>query len=607
MTQDIGEKMNAFIKTLLSLSVSGTLLLLLIRGSKPFYKNRFSQHWQYYIWIIVALRFLLPITPDTTIVGSLFEKFNETGITDEKQVTPNMADTAGINCNEPVRTQTNTDPGTDAPDIIPYLFFTWSTLAFVLFIRKITIYQCFIQHMKTGNNEVSNIKLLNLLSDCEEKLKIRAKVGLYQNALIHSPMMTGFIHPDIILPARELEEKELSYIFTHELIHYKRKDMYYKWLIQTAACVHWFNPFVHLLEKEVNRTCELSCDETVVSILGDKAKREYGDMLISFVTTGQQYKNTLASVTLTESAEQLKERLGAIMRTNRKSKSVKMITALFTFTLCICFAAAGAYAAPGQMQEKEMQEQEQSEQSMEESGISVSDDENYRSIYTQHGYFYDSYIIEIGWNVYGDAYFAQTKFVLEDGSAMKVYFTDTSKDHIADQRVIAAASGLISYLKNINTYPAIETPVITKVIYAGDKDMTALREKFYQDGDVYGFAALFSLLSTTEQTEWYQKIYEADQSAFFSAVIGYMDNDLISVYADKADQDGKTNFFSALLNYMQPDTIEQYAEKYYAADDVARFTILIPYMTEKEQQDWIRKAHNDGKKIFSAVLSENLF
>lgn len=295
------------------------------------------------------------------------------------------------------------------------------------------------------------------------------------------------------------------------------------------------------------------------------------------------------------------------MRTNRKSKSVKMITALFTFTLCICFAAAGAYAAPGQIQEKEMQEQEQSEQRMEESGISVSDDENYRSIYTQHGYFYDSYIIEIGWNVYGDAYFAQTEFVLEDGSAMKVYFTDTSKDHIADQRVIAAASGLISYLKNINTYPAIETPVITKVVYAGDKDMTALREEFYQDGDVYGFAALFSLLSTTEQIEWYQKIYEADQSAFFSAVIGYMDNDLISVYADKADQDGKTNFFSAFLNYMQPDTIEQYAEKYYAADDVARFTILIPYMTEKEQQDWIRKAHNDGKKIFSAVLSENLF
>ena len=64
--------MNEFIKILLSLSVSGTLLLLLILGLKQFCKNIFSRRWQYYIWIIVALRFLLPFTPDFTIVGNLF-------------------------------------------------------------------------------------------------------------------------------------------------------------------------------------------------------------------------------------------------------------------------------------------------------------------------------------------------------------------------------------------------------------------------------------------------------------------------------------------------------------------------------------------------------
>lgn len=33
------------------------------------------------------------------------------------------------------------------------------------------------------------------------------------------------------------------------------------------VCIHWFNPFVYLLEKEVNRACELSCDEAVVFML----------------------------------------------------------------------------------------------------------------------------------------------------------------------------------------------------------------------------------------------------------------------------------------------------------------------------------------------------
>lgn len=602
--------MNEFLKILLSLSVSGTLLLLLILGLKPLYKNRFSKRWQYYIWIVVALRFLLPFTPDTTIVGSLFEKFDRASITDETPASPNVPVPVGTGNSKAEPIQTNREITIAALrepfNIYVCLFFIWSALALVLFVRKITVYQGFIQYIKVGNKEVSNIKILNLLSDCEEKLNIKAGVELCQNALITSPIMIGFFRPSIILPAKELRDKELSYIFTHELIHYKRRDMFYKWLIEIAACVHWFNPFVYLLGKEVNRTCELSCDEAVVFILGDKTKREYGDMLISFVKADNQYKNSLASVTLTEGAEQLKERLGAIMELKKKSKSIKVITAIFTFSLCICFAAAGAYAAPSQPEEKKMQEQEQSEQRMEESEISVSDDENYKSIYTQNGYFYNSYIIEMGWNVYGGEYSDQTELILKDGSVMKVFFNDTSKNYIANKEAIATTTELLSYLKDINTDPTIETPVITKIVYAGDKDMSALREEFYQDGDVYGFSALFSFLDEAGQKEWYQKIYDADKAAFFSAITGYMDNDLISVYVDKAELDGKTSLFSAFLNYMQPDTIKQYAEKYYASDDVTRFAVMIPYMTKKEQQDWLKKAQADKKNSFSAVLSDNL-
>ncbi len=62
--------MNEFVKILLSLSVSGALLLLLILGLKPLYKNRFSKRWQYYIWIVVALRFLLPFTPILRLLGA---------------------------------------------------------------------------------------------------------------------------------------------------------------------------------------------------------------------------------------------------------------------------------------------------------------------------------------------------------------------------------------------------------------------------------------------------------------------------------------------------------------------------------------------------------
>ena len=342
--------MSEFIKILLSLSVSGALLLLLILGLKPLYKNKFSKRWQYYIWIVVALRFLLPFTPDTTIIGSLFEKFDTTAITNEIPTPPNVpvpADTGNSKA-EPIQTNREITTAAMREPVDKYvcLFFIWSALALVLFVRKVTVYQGFIQYIKAGNKEVSDIKILNLLSDCEEKLNIKTRVEISCNPLLASPMLIGFLRPRIILPAHEWEDKELSYIFVHELVHYRQRDMFYKWLIQIVVCAHWFNPFVYLLEKEVNKSCELSCDEKVISVLDDTARREYGDILISFLKSNNLYKSSLASVTLTEGAEQLKERLGAIMKFRKKSKVIIAITAIFTVAVCICFFVTGAYAAP---------------------------------------------------------------------------------------------------------------------------------------------------------------------------------------------------------------------------------------------------------------------
>ncbi len=90
---------------------------------------------------------------------------------------------------------------------------------------------------------------MNLLSDCEEKLNIKTRVEISCNPLIASPMLISFFRPRIILPVGELEDKELSYIFVHELIHYKQRDMFYKWLIQIVVCIHWFNPLLYICWK----------------------------------------------------------------------------------------------------------------------------------------------------------------------------------------------------------------------------------------------------------------------------------------------------------------------------------------------------------------------
>ena len=391
--------MNEFMKVLLSLSVSGTLLLLPILGLKPLYKTKFSKRWQYYIWVIVALRFLLPFTPDTTIAGSLFEKPDTTVITNEIPANPNISFLENTN-------NTETEPIPTSRDITavamrePFpiyvcLFFIWSALALVLFVRKITIYQSFVQYIKAGNVEVSDLKLLNLLSDCEEKWNIKTRVELSYHPLIASPMMIGFFRPRIVLPAGDMEDKELSYIFVHELIHYKQRDMFYKWLIQIVVCAHWFNPFVYLLEKEVNKSCELSCDEKIISVLDDKAKREYGDTLISFMRPNNPYKSSLSSVTLTEGAEQLKERLNAIMNFKKKTKWGIFISLLFTVLLVCGFAVSGAYVANRHTQNMPSAENEE-EQIADDSPLSAQMYDYYRTYEQTKTDIQNGYIVNTG-------------------------------------------------------------------------------------------------------------------------------------------------------------------------------------------------------------------
>ena len=677
--------MSEFIKILLSLSVSGALLLLLILGLKPLYKNKFSKRWQYYIWIVVALRFLLPFTPDTTIVGSLFEKFDTAAITNEIPTSPNVPVPADTGNSKAEPTQTNREITTAAMrepfNKYVCLFFIWSALALVLFVRKVTVYQGFIQYIKAGNKEVSDIKILNLLSDCEEKLNIKTRVELSRNSLIASPMMIGFFRPRIILPVGELEDKELSYIFVHELIHYKQRDMFYKWLIQIVVCAHWFNPFVYLLEREVNKSCELSCDEIVLSVLDDSAKREYGDTLIFFFKSNNLYKSSLASVTLTEGAEQLKERLGAIMKFRKKSKVVIAITAIFTVAVCVCFFVTGAYAAPsvandmktwkgseilnevltedgvyyifcdgagendkplssvsagsikivlvrkdsytsigpfdnmetlmedvaGQCEYMNTLTQEEKDLVIETAAKIVENNKGYT--YVQRGFYSDSYIIEMGWNLsdtLSKEYANNKEITLEDNSVIKVYFDENTVDYLNDSNAISAIGKLLYSLNNgdMQNYPTIEIPLITNVTYVSENNLSILADEYFQNNNLTGFSAIFPVLDTELQKEYCQKIYDDNKIAFFSSIIPYMDRDLVTLYADKSDQDQKVNFFSVILGYMQSDDLNQYAEKYYEANNISYFTILVDYMTKEERQEWIKRAQTDKKTNFVAVLSD---
>ena len=348
--------MNTVWKIFLSMSCSGGLLILALLLGKRCLGNAISRQWRYYIWFIVLLRLLLPFGPEVSLLGSTYRAMDQ-AITQAPSPPPQSAPdisedelTPAVGAeradeNRQAETWTAVQPLRDVGELLLHqIWLVWLVAALGLLIRKITIYQGFIRYVKAGMTPVSDIEQLDQLSAAAERAGVGKPVELCVNPLISSPLLIGAFRPCVVLPRADIPEKEFWYIALHELTHYKRRDMFYKWLVQVTVCLHWFNPLVYLMSREITRACEFSCDEAVLTKMGCDNAQDYGKTLLNAMAAVGKYKESVGAVTLSENKQLLKERLGAIMSFKKKSKAIRLLTGMLT--LCVIFSAAfvGVYS-----------------------------------------------------------------------------------------------------------------------------------------------------------------------------------------------------------------------------------------------------------------------
>ena len=348
--------MNTVWKIFLSMSCSGGLLILALLLGKRCLGNAISRQWRYYIWFIVLLRLLLPFGPEVSLLGSTYRAMDQ-AITQAPSPPPQSAPdisedelTPAVGAeradeNRQAETWTTVQPLRDVGELLLHqIWLVWLVAALGLLIRKITIYQGFIRYVKAGMTPVSDIEKLDQLSAAAERAGVGKPVELCVNPLISSPLLIGAFRPCVVLPRADIPEKEFWYIALHELTHYKRRDMFYKWLVQVTVCLHWFNPLVYLMSREITRACEFSCDEAVLTKMGCDNAQDYGKTLLNAMAAVGKYKESVGAVTLSENKQLLKERLGAIMSFKKKSKAIRLLTGMLT--LCVIFSAAfvGVYS-----------------------------------------------------------------------------------------------------------------------------------------------------------------------------------------------------------------------------------------------------------------------
>ena len=348
--------MNTVLKIFLSMSCSGGLLILALLLGKGFLKNKISRQWQYYIWLVVILRLLLPFGPEASLLGKTYRAVDQ-AITQASplQRQPYTSDDL-ISAVEMGQENENVNPSAEDLNAVrplrdvgvlltEHVWLIWLVAALVLLIRKVTIYQGFVRYLNAGLTPVSDMEILDRLSVVAEWAGIKKPVELCVSPLISSPLLTGFFHPCIILPGTDISEKDFQNIVLHELTHYKRRDMFYKWLVQVTVCLHWFNPLVYCMSREIARACEFSCDEAVLAKIGCGSAQDYGKTLLDAMAAVGKYRGNPGIVPLGENKQLLKERLGAIMNFRRTSKTVRFLTGVLTLCVIAVAAVAGVYPA----------------------------------------------------------------------------------------------------------------------------------------------------------------------------------------------------------------------------------------------------------------------
>lgn len=150
-----------------------------------------------------------------------------------------------------------------------------------------------------------------------------------------SPMVMGMIRPVLILPETALTESRLPYVLRHELVHYRRGDIFWRWLAVLATSIHWFNPVVYVAAAQMQEACEISCDWCVVRSMEQAKRDDYMRVILELLAEAMAKKQILTTQMASEK-KQLQRRFTMIR--NQKPVGVKKLL----LSVCVGTALLGA-------------------------------------------------------------------------------------------------------------------------------------------------------------------------------------------------------------------------------------------------------------------------
>lgn len=312
-------------QTFLVLSVAGSFLAGILLALKRWTGKQFSPTWQYVLWVGVLLVMVVPVSVK---VPALVQPMQE------KQV----VQTVLLPAEQTVTEQPAPVDTVEAPagEILPFTEETalppvpwWDVLAFVWILGalgslgyRLTGYFRFGRYIRRTGKPME-------LAGVPKRLRVR------KTSAAVSPMVMGMVRPTLILPETALTEIRLPYVLRHELVHYRRGDIFWRWLAVLATSIHWFNPMAYVAAAQMQEACEISCDWCVVRSMEQAKRDDYMRVILELLAEAMAKKQILTTQMASEK-KQLQRRFTMI----RNQKPVGMKKLLLS--VCVGTALLGA-------------------------------------------------------------------------------------------------------------------------------------------------------------------------------------------------------------------------------------------------------------------------
>lgn len=229
----------------------------------------------------------------------------------------------------------------DIETVLRIVFAVWLVgllvCSLVFISKRMLFHKICKNHLPVSRDVTAMVRRL-----CRE-WNINKPVRVCQGYPVMVPFISGIRWPCIFLPVRTYSQRELEMILTHELIHYRQGDVFWKPAFVVVCCIFWFNPLVWLVAEQFQKWAEASCDRLCCE--NQYSAKEYFENIYDMVNSSSQTIRTFAPSWFSMENE-LSWRV-KIMQKYQGKKQRKWVTAVVTTgvillsTVCTFGAEAG--------------------------------------------------------------------------------------------------------------------------------------------------------------------------------------------------------------------------------------------------------------------------